>query len=332
MNEINRDIKSGQLKNVYLLYGEEDYLKRQNLKKLTEAFGVDEKDMNFSRFEGDDLNSAEIAGTISTMPFLSDKRVVVIKNSGFCASGDENLKDAVSKLPETSYVVFCEKDVRKNTALYKAIAAKGTVEECVMPPENTLMTWIVGRAKNAGKRMTTGAWNAFAKATYANKKTRSMEYMNNEIEKLISYTWDRDEITEADVLAICSPQYLDHIFDMVNAIGSRDKEKVMRLYNELLVAKVSAGNILGLICRQFRILLVLHDYADENMRPEECAHRLGLQAFEVQKYFRFGMLKKFPPEKVKALLNDALSTQQKIRSGQMNEKIGVELFIMEYCR
>ncbi len=96
MKTIDEDIRSGNLKQIYLLYGTEDYLKRQyrdKLKNALTAAGEDsgmggmlsggDGDMNFNRFEGKDINPKQVIDLAETLPFFAERRVILIENSGF---------------------------------------------------------------------------------------------------------------------------------------------------------------------------------------------------------------------------------------------------------
>ena len=60
MKSLNEDIKSGQFKKVYLLYGEETYLKRQYRDRMTKAMIPDGDTINYAYFEGKGIRPGEI--------------------------------------------------------------------------------------------------------------------------------------------------------------------------------------------------------------------------------------------------------------------------------
>ena len=91
--QLNEDIKNGTFKQCYLIYGEEAYLRNQNRDKLVKALAGDVNSMNFNRYEGDGSDPAQIIDMAETMPFLSDKRVILVENSGFFKSGCPQLAD-----------------------------------------------------------------------------------------------------------------------------------------------------------------------------------------------------------------------------------------------
>ena len=82
MKTIDNDIKAGEFKKVYLLYGEERYLIRQYRDKLIKAMVKENDTMNFSSFEGDGISQKEIIDLAETLPFFADRRVILIEDAG----------------------------------------------------------------------------------------------------------------------------------------------------------------------------------------------------------------------------------------------------------
>ena len=80
MKTIDNDIKTGQFKQIYLLYGEEQYLIRQYRDKLKHALAADDDTMNFSAFSGSDINQKEIIDLAETLPFFADRRLIPRQN------------------------------------------------------------------------------------------------------------------------------------------------------------------------------------------------------------------------------------------------------------
>ena len=121
MKTIDNDIKTGQLKQVYLLYGEEQYLIRQYRDKLKKAMVAEDDTMNFSSFEGNDINQKEIIDLAETLPFFADRRMILIEDSGLFKKSAEELADYMASVPETTCFVFVEKEIDKKTKMYKAV-------------------------------------------------------------------------------------------------------------------------------------------------------------------------------------------------------------------
>ena len=93
MSQITDDIKSGQFRDVYLLYGEEAYLREYNRKALVSALSSPSDTLNRASFSGDDLDVKQILSLAQTLPFMAEKRVITVKNSGFFENACDELYD-----------------------------------------------------------------------------------------------------------------------------------------------------------------------------------------------------------------------------------------------
>ena len=97
MQRINEDLRSGQFKQAYLLYGEEAYLRRQYRDRLKKALLGDGDAMNMNCFEGKDVNVGEVIDVAETMPFFADRRVIVMDGTGLFKSGGEKLAEYMAR-------------------------------------------------------------------------------------------------------------------------------------------------------------------------------------------------------------------------------------------
>ena len=116
MQVLNQDIKEHTFKPVYLLFGEEVFLRNTYKKRLREAV-VGEDVMNFARFEGKGLDVDELIRLADTMPFFAERRLILIEDSGFFKSGSEALVKYLPEMPDTTCLVFAESEVDKRNKL-----------------------------------------------------------------------------------------------------------------------------------------------------------------------------------------------------------------------
>ena len=83
MKNLNADLKSGQFKQVYLLYGEEGYLKKQYKDRFIKAMLPDGDTMNYAYYEGKNTDVKEVIDLAETLPFFAERRLIVFENTGF---------------------------------------------------------------------------------------------------------------------------------------------------------------------------------------------------------------------------------------------------------
>ena len=100
MKNIQADIKSGNFKQAYLLYGEEAYLKQQYKQNLIKALNADGDTMNFSHYEGKGVDIKQLIDLCETMPFFADRRVILLEDTGFFKNKCEELADYMKELPD----------------------------------------------------------------------------------------------------------------------------------------------------------------------------------------------------------------------------------------
>ena len=93
MKRLQEDIKTGNFKPVYLLYGEEAYLKKQYRDRITKAIFPDGDTVNYAYYEGKGINPGELIDLAETMPFFAKCRLIVVENSGFFKNATPDLAD-----------------------------------------------------------------------------------------------------------------------------------------------------------------------------------------------------------------------------------------------
>ena len=129
MKNLQEDIKTGNFKNVYLLFGEEAYLKIQYKEKLIHALNSDDDTMNFSKYEGKGIEVREMIALCETMPFFADRRVVLVEISGFFKNKCDELADYMKELPDNLCIIFVEEEVDKRNRMYKTGNSCGRIVE-----------------------------------------------------------------------------------------------------------------------------------------------------------------------------------------------------------
>ena len=150
MKSLNEDIKTGNFKPVYLLYGEEAYLKKQYRDRITKAIFPDGDTVNYAYYEGKGINPGELIDLAETMPFFAKRRLIVVENSGFFKNATPDLADYIKTMPDTACFLFVENEADKRGKMYKAVKSKGRVVEMARQDEKTLLYWVAGNVKKEG--------------------------------------------------------------------------------------------------------------------------------------------------------------------------------------
>ncbi|EGA95160.1 DNA polymerase III subunit delta [[Clostridium] symbiosum] len=319
MQTINEDIKSGQYKKVYLLYGEESFLKQSYKKKLKEAVAGDDT-MNYNYFEGKGLDVNELISLSDTMPFFSDKRLIIIEDSGFFKTSSEALADYLPMIPDTTCIVFVEDGVDKRNRLFKKVKELGHAAEMKRQDSAQLARWAGTILAQNGRKITGSTMNLFLERT-----GDDMENIRMELEKLISYTMGSDVVTTEDVEAVTTVQVTNKIFDMVNAIVTRKTRLAMDLYEDLLTLKEPPMRILFLIARQFNQLLLVKEMTAKGTDRGTIASKLKIPPFVAGKVS--AQAGAFTREQILSYVKGCVEAEEAVKTGKMNDRMAVELLI-----
>ncbi len=323
MKKLNEEIRTGQLKQVYLLCGEEAYLRRQYRDRVRKALLGDGDLMNLHCFEGKGINPGEVVDLAQTLPFLADRRVLVIENSGFFKRGGEALADYLAEPAPTAFFVFVETEIDKRSRLYKAAVSKGRVIECKTPDDGMLKRWVLELLTKEGKKITQQDLEFFLEKTGTD-----MENIRGEVEKLVCYCLDRDVITAKDIEEICVRQINSRIFDMVEAVANKKQRQAMDLYYDLLTLKEPPMRILFLIARQFNLLLQVKELKNKGYDIRTIGTKVGLAGFIAGKYA--AQAAKFKETDLKEALRDCVEAEELVKTGRMNDILSVELLIVKH--
>lgn len=321
MQILNDDIKTKTFKPAYLLYGEEEFLKHSYKKKLREAIAGDDR-MNYNYFEGKSLDINELISLADTMPFFSEKRLILVEDSGYFKSAADALVDYLPNMPDTTCLIFVESAVDKRNRLYKKVKDLGHAAQMKRQDFSQLSKWAGTILSQNGRRITSATMNLFLERT-----GDDMENIRMELEKLISYTMGSDVVTSEDVEAVTTVQVTNKIFDMVTAIVTRRTKRAMELYEDLLMLKEPPMRILFLIARQFNQLLQVKEQLLLGTGKDGIAAKLKVPPFVAGKMIP--QAKTFTKEQILSYVTGCVEAEEAVKTGRLMDRLAVELVIVK---
>lgn len=322
MKRIAQDIKSGTPGRLYLLYGEEAYLRRQYRDNLRKALVPEGDTMNCSVYSGRDISANEVVDLAGTMPFFADRRVIIVENSGWFKSGNDQIVNLIKALPDTTCMIFVEEEVDKRGRLFKAVTANGYAALCEMQDETMLKKWVLGLLKKENKQITPDAL-----ALLLDKTGTNMENIRREVEKLVCYKYYEEGITADDVEELCIVQIQNQIFDMVEAVAQKKQQQALGLYYNLLALKEAPMKILALIARQFHMLLQVKEMKAKGYQESAIAAQTGLNPYFLKKKY-IPQAAQFKLPQLAGALRACVEAEENVKTGRMSDVLSVELIIV----
>lgn len=322
MKTLSADIKNQTFKPVYLLSGEETYLTKQFCDRLAAAM-VGDDTMNVHRFQEKNPDLKQIMELADTMPFFAERRLIIIENSGFFKRDSSQLAEYLSTLPETTHIIFREEEVDKRNKLYKKVKALGYHAEMKRQTEAELERWILTILKREQIQLTRSTMSYLLETIGTD-----MNVIRNELDKLIAFLGDRKVLEPVDIDAICSRQISNQIFDMIDAMSSRNRKKAFHLYQDLIALKEPPMRILFLITRQYLQLYQIREMQDHGLSGQALASAAGLNPYVVKKIGQ--RASRFRIEDLKRCIEECARMDEAIKTGQIQDDIAVELLITAF--
>ena len=320
METLNQDIKSGDFKRFYLLFGEEEFLKQSYKKRLRQAVAGDDT-MNYNYFEGKGLDVQELISLANTMPFFSDRRLILVEDSGCFKAASDELMEALPDIPDTTCMVFVESAVDKRNRLYKKVKELGSAVELKRQSASQLAVWAGRILAQNGRKITSSDMNLFLERT-----GDDMETIRTELEKLISYTMGQEIVAREDIEAVTTVQVTNKIFDMVAAIVAGKTKIAMDRYEDLLTLKEPPMRILFLIARQFNQILLVKEMMASGNDKSAIASKLKIPPFAAAKLMP--QARNFTKEQLAGCVEACVETEEAVKTGRLGDRLAVELLIM----
>ena len=324
MKDLINDIKTENFKSVYLLYGEETYLKLQYMKKIGDALVNPEDKMNRAYFEGASVDENEVIDLAETLPFFAERRLIILKDTGWFKNAIEHFPDYIKHLPDYLVLVFVEDEVDKRSRMYKAVNTAGRVTVFERQGEAVLKRWIVKLLKDAGRKITGDDLGFFLQ-----RVGDDMGTLYSETDKLIFYTMGKDTVDREDILNITGEQTENRVFDMIRAVTEHRRNEAFALYADLLALKEPPMRILFLIARQYQQMLMVRELRNMGKNVTEIASKSALPPFVVRRLM--GITSGYKADELQKAVSLCVQTEEDVKNGRLPDRLSVELLLASFC-
>ena len=333
---LEKELKTGKLNSIYLLYGEETFLLESCLKKLRNNFG--ERKLGINEIRLDNSNRNEIISNIETPAFGYEKKLIIVRDSGlfqkeakkktgvnteFINKLAEYIKENNTIMQDAVVLVFVEQETEKNE-LYKTIEKYGII--CEFQELKPLQ--IIARLKAIGKAYQVQVEDSTLKYFIECVGT-NMQDLINEMRKLIEYTAANGIITKQSIDLLCIKQFDSVIFDLTDNLGKKKVDKALEVLHGLLYQKEPIQKILITLYHHFKKLYMVKIAQRENKNIVESLNLKANQTFLVTKYKT--QADYFTEAELKKIVEELIDLDYNYKIGVIDLNIGLEAILCRYC-
>ena len=238
---------------VYVLWGEEDYLRDSylaELKKLCLAEGTEA--FNYHRLQAPGPDLASLIESVEAMPFMGERTFTEVRDFDAARCEPEALKALLQDVPEWATVAFVydpggAPDGR--LAAVKAMKKAGEDLEFTSPEAAALTRWVMRRVESCGKTIDPAAADRLIWTC-----GERMNGLIPEITKIVGYAKGK-AVTAADIDAVAKKAPETTVFDLTDALGAGQYDKAAQLLADLLADRdEKPQGLLAMVSEQFRRL------------------------------------------------------------------------------
>ena len=318
---------------LYLVFGEQELMINKMVDKLAKETLGEIDDFNLVIFDGYKTPLYEIVNDASTLPFMTEKKVVVIKNAYFLTGENPKLEFEQSFEELTEYIenqnegvtlIFCvvtsKLDERKS--LVKKIKEKAKIYSVDNVNKKDLPRIIKQMFEKKEINITNDALTEFV-----NRCGEDMYLISNEIEKLCCY---KKELDLNDIKLMIPKKLEDNVFEMIDAIFSKKEDKVFSIYYDLKVNNNEPITLISLIASQVRFMYQVMILKNKGYSESNIANELSCHPYRV----KLALEKVYSLNKIDLtlLLEELSELDLKIKSGEIDRFVGFELFLLSACK
>lgn len=325
---------------VYLLHGDDDLGIAEAVDRLLgEMRALPNGEFNIGQYDGPTGVLGEILSAAMAYPFMSDRRLVIVRDllawagrKGAGETGKRTLEQLAAALPTlppwTRFVLVERGPVSESSSILKLIRdlPAGHEQRFTLPKDAT--DWIIRRARDVYHVSIEGR----AAAALASVTGNDLRRADNELFKLVAYTEGARPITEADVDTL-TPYIAETTgFALVDALVEGRANAAAATVRRLLTQEdQDIFMIYGLIVRQFRLLLLAREHIDGGGTPAQLRDVLGLRSdWQIEKIVR--QCRPFDLPALERIYRRLHHYDVEMKTGRIDPELAVDLLIAGLSR
>ncbi|ALC84912.1 DNA polymerase III subunit delta [Bacillus sp. FJAT-22090] len=326
-------IANNKIADVYLLYGTEAYFIEETLKKLKRQLS-ENGEVEVINFDLEENNIEEVIYEADTIPFFSDRKLVIAKNAFFLKAAEKGkekivhdtvvLEKWVQSPSPTSVTVFIapyEKlDERKK--ITKAMKQHAEVIEASSLQAHDLKGWILHEVSNLGKTISDEAVEGLIEIGGTN-----LVHLQTELMKITTYLGEQEEIDINTVKLLLVRTLEQDVFSLGNAYLTGNKGEAIEIYHDLLKRKEDPLKLNALIATQVRLMIQVGHLKKRGYHAQQIANQLKVHPYRVKLLFDNPNLQN--EKKLLSTLNDLATVDLQLKTLNINRDRILEMFLMK---
>ncbi len=327
-HELTPSIQQRGLAPLYLVVGEEDYLRDQVMATIKTAAlgGQGPEGFNCDLFYGDECTASDILACARDLPAFAERRVVLVKDAEDLPAREvEHLIPYLKGPNDTTTLVILASKLDGRGRFSQTLRDCAVVVECGPLPASQAPGWVRAQAGQLGVRLDEDAVLLLAELA-----GHSLNLVRRELEKLAAFLPDDAVAGAADVEALRGAQPGASVFDLSAAIGAGDQTRVLRIVARNLEAGEVPLRILGSLVWQYRRVWKAHALMERGIPAAELGRGLGIPPFRLREFL--GQVRLFSGPQLRRAFELFVETDSALKGGRATapERL-LEKLLLDLC-
>lgn len=302
---------------IVTLTGTNDFLRKAELSKLVADFVAVHTDMAVERFDGDESDPVQMRGSLGSLPFLTERKLVVLSEPGKQKTFAENIEAVLGDVAETTDLIIVESKLDKRLTYYKTLKKTTDFREFIELDANGLARWAAEYAKEQGGSLATGDARLLIDRTGPNQ-----QLLSSELGKLVAYD---PSITQTSIELLVEKAPQSTVFELLDAGFSGDTKRAMGLYKEQRVLKVEPQAIIAMLAWQLHVLAIIK--TADGRTADDIARQAKLNPYVVRK--TQGLARNLSLPYLKKLIQELLELDIRLKTVSIDADEALQLYLIK---
>lgn len=302
---------------IITLSGENAFGLGAELDGIVRGFLAEHDELGVERLDGEEADYQRLQESLTSLPFLADKKLVVLRRPGANKEFAEHVEELIAGVPETTNAVLVEPKLDKRLAYYKLLKSKTDFREFKELDAGGMARWLGSEAGKQGAKISPADANYLVQRVGANQQV-----LANELSKLVLYD---AQITRAtiDLLTEATPQ--STIFELLESAFAGNAKRTMQLYREQRVQKVEPPQIIAMLTWQLHVLALIK--AAHDRTADEIAADAKLSPYVVKR--SQAIARRLTLAELKTLVKDLLSIDVRSKSSALDADEALQNYLLK---
>lgn len=300
-----------------ILTGANGFLLQRELARRVAEFVDEHGDLAMERLDGEDNSFDEIRAALTSLPFLANKKLVLLRAPGANKQFSEQAEKILPEVADTTEVIIVEPKLDKRSSYYKFLKKSTDFHEFNALDAMGLARWLVETAKAGKGSLSLADANFLVERVGANQKI-----LASELEKLLLYD---PKVTRANIELLTEPSPQSTIFQLIEAAFAGDSKRALELYEEQRVLKVEPQHIIAMLAWQLHILALIKVAGDRS--PDTIAREAKISPYVARK--SSSVARRLSLAQLKTMISDLLKIDQRLKRENIDADEALKHYLLK---